>query len=284
MLQSLRNLAGRKIGRALVGGGVFLAALGVAASVANAELPSSEFSQDPNSQVMTQILAMMGQERVAMEAVSADHLVMLGGLGSVQRTGTGARMSSSNFAGIDSKIRQGQDKASSQAATDAQVAALTLKHDDHAPTGFSAEVLDSMPKAKGGPEWQCLSEALYFEARGESIAGQLAVAEVILNRVDSELFPNSICGVVGQGASKRNACQFSYNCDGKAETIGEPKAFARAGKLAKMMVDGRARVLTEGALYYHSDTVNPKWARKMEKTAVIGDHVFYREQLTVASR
>ncbi len=284
MLNDLRFKAGHGLRLAALGFTAFISGMGFAVSVANAELPSSEFSEDPNQQVLEQILAMMGQERTSLETVSADHLAVLGGLGVVQRSPSKTQMSSSSFLGFDSIKRNRQDNASGQDAKAGQVATLAMDHDGYAVTAFSKDVLDAMPTASGGAEWQCLAEALYFEARGENLAGQLAVAEVILNRADSNTFPDSICGVVGQGAHRKNACQFSYNCDGKAETISEPLAYERAGKLARMMVDGRARVLTGGAVYYHSDAVNPRWAKKMQKTAIIGDHIFYREQMSVASK
>ncbi len=135
--------------------------------------------------------------------------------------------------------------------------------------------LDSLPQANGGADWQCLAEALYFEARGESVAGQIAVAEVILNRVDSRRFPNSVCGVVHQGGTERNACQFSYHCDGRKEVFSEAQAYDRAGKIAKIMLDGRPRELTEGATYFHTEGVRPSWARRMTQTADIGTHLFY---------
>ena len=130
---------------------------------------------------------------------------------------------------------------------------------------------------KGGPQWRCLSEALYFEARGEGLIGQIAVAEVILNRVDSSSFPDSVCKVVRQGAERRNACQFSYNCDGKPERVTEAAAFERAGRIARAMLDGRPRTLTGGAVYFHSAKVRPRWTRKMVRTAEIGAHIFYRQ-------
>ncbi|WP_116131630.1 cell wall hydrolase [Tropicimonas sp. IMCC34043] len=136
--------------------------------------------------------------------------------------------------------------------------------------------LDQLPKANGGAQWQCLAEALYFEARGESVKGQFAVAEVILNRVSSPAFPNSVCGVVKQGTGKRYQCQFTYTCDGRAETISEPKAYARVGKIARVMLDGAPRALTEGATFYHTLGVRPSWSRKFALTATIGAHHFYR--------
>lgn len=149
------------------------------------------------------------------------------------------------------------------------------------PTGagnisYSASWLASQPKASGGAQWACLAEALYFEARGESVKGQVAVAEVILNRVDSKYFPNSVCGVVKQGTGRKYACQFTYTCDGRKDVIREKAAYALVGKVAKLMLDGAPRVLTRGATYYHTKAVRPKWSRKFQRTATIGVHYFYR--------
>ncbi len=144
--------------------------------------------------------------------------------------------------------------------------------------------LARMPTAHGGADWQCLSEALYFEARGESVKGQFAVAEVILNRVDTRSFPSSVCGVIGQGSGNgKYACQFSYKCDGKSEKISERAAYKQMTKIARIMLDGEPRILTKGATYYHSTAVNPSWSRKFTQTARIGVHKFYRDGRQVSS-
>ncbi|MGY9049398.1 hypothetical protein P775_18315 [Puniceibacterium antarcticum] len=142
---------------------------------------------------------------------------------------------------------------------------------------YNRDWINQQPKAVGDKQWQCLAEALYFEARGESVKGQFAVAEVILNRVDSPRYPNSVCGVVHQGTGKKYSCQFSYTCDGNPESIHEPKAFAEVGKVAKLMLSGAPRALTDGATHYHTGKVKPKWARKFPLTAQIGTHLFYRQ-------
>ncbi|MEP5759972.1 MAG: cell wall hydrolase [Litoreibacter sp.] len=144
---------------------------------------------------------------------------------------------------------------------------------DH--TNFSRASIDQLPRATGGEAWSCLSEALYFEARGETVKGQLAVAEVILNRVSSSEFPNTVCGVIRQGTGRKYACQFTYTCDGRPENISEPKAFDRVGKIARIMLDGAPRTLTHGATYYHTTAVRPRWARKFRQTARMGVHLFY---------
>lgn len=140
---------------------------------------------------------------------------------------------------------------------------------------LSMRALDAQPRASGGEQWSCLTEALYFEARGESLRGQVAVAEVILNRVASKRFPNSICGVVNQGTGKKFQCQFTYTCDGHPERINEKDAFVRAGKIARMMMEGAPRNLSGGATYYHTTAVRPKWSRQFRRTARHGVHLFY---------
>ncbi|SRR6056297_30863 len=141
---------------------------------------------------------------------------------------------------------------------------------------FDDAWLGAQPVAKGGQQWRCLAEALYFEARGESLRGQFAVAEVIMNRVASKRFPNSVCGVVKQGTGRKFACQFTYTCDGRPEDIHEPRAWTRVGKVAKAVLDGAPRALTEGATHYHATWVSPDWSRKYTKTYAHGVHIFYR--------
>lgn len=141
---------------------------------------------------------------------------------------------------------------------------------------YSASWLASLPKGQGGKQWGCLAQALYFEARGETIEGQVAVAEVIMNRVDSAAYPDTVCGVVNQGTGRKFACQFTYTCDGQAEKITEPAAYARVGKIARAALSGLPRKLTRGATHYHTTAVRPKWSRVFEHTATIGVHKFYR--------
>ena len=153
---------------------------------------------------------------------------------------------------------------------------------DQAPQVLTGSALAAMPAAKGGEQWSCLAEALYFEARGESLKGIVGVAEVILNRVDDRRYPDTICGVVNQGTGERYRCQFTYTCDGRPETISEKVAFSKVGKVARFMIDGAPRTMTEGATHYHTKSVNPRWARVFPRTATIGYHYFYREPSRIA--
>lgn len=130
---------------------------------------------------------------------------------------------------------------------------------------------------------KCLAEALYFEARGESVRGQFAVAEVILNRVESSRFPDTLCGVIKQGTGKKYQCQFTYTCDGRKEVIREKKAYERVSKVARAAIDGVSEELTEGATHYHTKAVNPSWSRAYKETARIGVHIFYRHNYRTAS-
>ena len=153
--------------------------------------------------------------------------------------------------------------------------------------GDAAEALALVGAAEpeGDAQWRCLAEALYFEARGESPTGQVAVAEVILNRRDSGAYPDSVCGVVRQGTGERYRCQFSYHCDGIADAIGDREAWDQVGRVARVMIDGAPRELTAGAMFYHTRAVSPSWSDVFAETAEIGAHVFYRDEtIQVASR
>lgn len=132
-------------------------------------------------------------------------------------------------------------------------------------------------------QFQCLQEAIYHEARGETIPGQFAVAEVILNRVDLDSYPGSICGVVHQNAHLHNACQFSYACNGRSRGMREPGARAIAGQIAQVMLEGAPRDLTDGATHFHTTAVRPRWSRSFAQTAQIGSHLFYREPVRLSS-
>ncbi|WP_454706702.1 cell wall hydrolase [Delftia acidovorans] len=148
---------------------------------------------------------------------------------------------------------------------------------------FTQSWIDEQPKAEGDEQWRCLAEAVYFEARGEQVKGQFAVAEVILNRVKSEKFPGSICAVIGQGTGRRYQCQFTYKCDGYKDVIAEKRAYERVSKVARLAIDGAAKELTAGATYYHTKFVRPRWSRKFTQTAAIGVHLFFRPKLRTAS-
>ena len=125
-------------------------------------------------------------------------------------------------------------------------------------------------------ERDCLAQAIYYEARNQSVAGKAAVADVVLNRVESKRWPASVCRVVYQGAQRDTGCQFSFTCDGSMTLPIERRAMAEAEALATAILGGFRLSLSHGATNYHAHYVDPYWAPALERTAVVGDHVFYR--------
>ena len=129
----------------------------------------------------------------------------------------------------------------------------------------------------------CLAQAIYHEARGESRDGQLAVANVIINRALSKKYPSSICGVVFQNADKgRYKCQFTFACDGRSDMGRERTAWNRSVKLAEdafyeYQQGRRPGVVPNSTLYYHTTAVAPKWSHTFHRVAAIGSHVFYAQ-------
>lgn len=144
-------------------------------------------------------------------------------------------------------------------------------------TIFDGSARDRQGKKVSDKEYQCLATAIYFEARGESYRGQIAVAQVVLNRVSHRLYPNTICGVVYQNQHRRNACQFSFACDGIPERVTEGKAWETAEEVARGVLNGTLFLPEVAyATHYHATYVYPHWAPRMKKEAKIGLHVFYR--------
>ncbi|MFP4495767.1 MAG: cell wall hydrolase [Halochromatium sp.] len=125
-------------------------------------------------------------------------------------------------------------------------------------------------------ELHCLALNIYHEARSEPLSGQIAVAQVTLNRVASKAFPHSVCEVVKQGGQERNRCQFSWWCDGKSDQPTEQRAWRRSLELGRRVLAEQTPDPTNGALYYHADYVAPQWSRAFQRTAQIGRHLFYR--------
>ena len=126
-------------------------------------------------------------------------------------------------------------------------------------------------------EERCLDEAIYFEARGESEAGQAAVAQVVLNRVESGRYPASICGVVYQNRHRHNACQFSFACQGKTLRIAEPVSWKTAVRIAReVLLGGDYSAEVGGSTHYLADYAHPRWARTLQRMDVIGHHIFYQ--------
>lgn len=124
---------------------------------------------------------------------------------------------------------------------------------------------------------RCLANAVYFEARSEPLKGQIAVAQVVINRVFSPFYPNDVCDVVYQNAHRRLSCQFTFACDGKSKAIHERGAWARASRIAKQVLDGQIYEPAVGtSTHYHAIYVSPNWRHEMRKNVRYGIHNFYR--------
>ena len=137
--------------------------------------------------------------------------------------------------------------------------------------------------AENEPEVWCLAQNIYYEARGSNLADQAAVADVVLNRVKDDRYPDTICAVVKQGKQYadgrmvRNRCQFSWYCDGKSDYPRDKDAWVAAQQTAYMMVYyDDYRGITQGATHYHAHYVGPEWARDLQLVGRIGVHIFYR--------
>ena len=130
-------------------------------------------------------------------------------------------------------------------------------------------------------ERECLAQAIYHEARGETATGQMAVANIIVNRARSNRFPSTLCGVIYQNADKgRYRCQFTFACDGRDDTPGERRAWLNSQELARKVYAEFAQgedigVLPGSALYYHTTAVRPSWANTFSRVAVVDSHIFY---------
>jgi spore germination cell wall hydrolase CwlJ-like protein len=125
------------------------------------------------------------------------------------------------------------------------------------------------------PELVCLALAVYYEARSEPFPGQVAVAEVVLNRAKSARYPDDVCGVVTQGGTARHRCQFSYYCDGKPESPQHRHAWRRAVAIAKLTRNGVISAKVEDATHYHATYAEPYWRDHFDHIATIGRHLFY---------
>ncbi|WP_425409592.1 cell wall hydrolase [Hyphococcus sp.] len=125
-------------------------------------------------------------------------------------------------------------------------------------------------------ERRCLAQAIYYEARSEPRIGQLAVADVVLNRVASRLYPNSICEVVFQGSERRTGCQFSFTCDGSMQARLNKRKWSGSEELAGAILAGLRSPVSRNATHYHANYVTPYWSASLTPTATIGMHKFYR--------
>lgn len=153
----------------------------------------------------------------------------------------------------------------------------------------SVQAKDDLITEEVHPEHYCMALNIYYEARGSNLADKAAVSDVVLNRVNDTRYPNTVCEVVKQGKQKpswkdpdrmvmvRNACQFSWYCDGKPDVPKDEDRWFEAQMIAWGIIEyEKYRGITEGATHYHATYVSPKWAKDMQLVGRIGAHIFYR--------
>jgi hypothetical protein len=151
------------------------------------------------------------------------------------------------------------------------------------PTGAAAAVSESAEPFTASRDpaayersLDCLTQAIYYEARSQSDDGERAVAQVVLNRVRHPAFPNSVCGVVYQGSQRGTGCQFTFTCDGSMNRAVEPYAWARARRIAEAALHGDVYRPVGLATNYHTTAIHPYWAPTLIPQAIVGAHIFYR--------
>lgn len=124
---------------------------------------------------------------------------------------------------------------------------------------------------------RCLAQAIYFEARSENLEGQLAVAQVVLNRVNDKRYPSNICRVVFQNEHLPFRCQFSFACDGRSDNPHNKQAWAIARTIAHVALYDRWTDLSDASTHYHTSSVKPYWMTKLDRRVQVGQHIFYRD-------
>jgi spore germination cell wall hydrolase CwlJ-like protein len=169
------------------------------------------------------------------------------------------------------------DEPSRAAESGESIAAKGEVNFDNQRAKTPAERLGLFDEKTRAKSEKCLAEAIYFEARGEAVRGQIAVAQVVMNRTFSGFYPNTVCGVVYQNKHRHFACQFTFACDNNPDVVREPDMWDRAKKIAKAMLDGQLW-LPEVAksTHYHAYWVRPSWVNEMKKMYKFGVHTFYR--------
>ncbi len=170
-----------------------------------------------------------------------------------------------------------EEKAKTKAATEekASVQGTRAPAAKDAITKGEAQAVDPSGKEPLDDAITCLARTIYWEARNRSVADMEAIADVVMNRLGHEGFPGTVCGIVKEG-KERGACQFSWWCDGRPDSVQEKESYAIAKEIARKALNRELKDTTGGALYFHDKGVSPSWSKKYIRTTVIGDHVFYR--------
>jgi hypothetical protein len=143
---------------------------------------------------------------------------------------------------------------------------------EHAPSPWGMQAVLASDRQRA---LLCLTQAVYYEARGEDLAGQQAVAQVVLNRLSDPKFPKSVCAVVYQGSELNTGCQFTFTCDGSLSHAPSGAAWLRAEEVAQHALAGRVFAGVGAATHYHNEHVAPYWRTSLTELTQVGRHIFY---------
>lgn len=173
-----------------------------------------------------------------------------------------------------------------QQVTEQEVTEQTVIAQQEQITNVTSKLDSQLFNAKTNPQEWCLALNIYHEARGSTMVDQVAVADVVLNRVEANGYPSTICGVVKQahldkyGKPQKNKCQFSWYCDDNSDAPKDKKAWINAQYLALNMIHQKYfRGITKGSTHYHAHYVKPKWRTSLTEVAQIGAHIYYKPKV-----
>jgi spore germination cell wall hydrolase CwlJ-like protein len=173
-----------------------------------------------------------------------------------------------NTNAVEKKAVVLEGKASAEGSKDLPLPSEMIKKSE-------AQTVDKSGEEPMNDAITCLSRTIYWEARSEGVSSMEAIANVVMNRLGHEGFPNTICKVVMQGM-EQGACQFSWWCDGRSDDANEDESYAIAKEIARKALNRQLKDRTGGAMYFHQQTVNPVWAAEYIKTVKIGKFIFYK--------
>ncbi len=239
------------------------------------EVPDSREASSPEEQESLAALSFIGDDSAQSSVLTFFGGSSMGAPSGLERWAPGAEpilVSPSSETGMKLAALEGNDN------DDGGLGGESLANkDDGTPLESPAQRLQLDGKQRMRAE-KCLADAVYFEARGEPLKGQEAVAQVVMNRVFSGYYPHDVCGVVYQNASRHLACQFTFACEGRdLNRIEEPDMWEQAKRIAKDMLDGKIWIAQVGhATHYHAYWVHPSWVHEMTRLYKLGVHTFYR--------
>jgi len=265
----LRALAGGLVLGAVVGaslGGVYLA--GGLAGQADAKAQTQRFAKAASEGFSNTALREQMADMTPGELALAERHDPLAGAPDAQRDRLAAAFAN--------QLVQRQDVPSAPSATHVSAASTLLRASFSAPVNPQARPFRMSGALDSARDLDCLADAVYYEARGETPAGQAAVAQVVLNRVRHPAFPKSVCAVVFQGARDGAGCQFSFACDGSMARAREPAAWRHAREVAAHALAGFVMPSVGNATHFHVVGLDPGWGPRLLRVAQIGLHVFYR--------